>query len=145
MFILIMLVFYFCPLFSMAGFAMENSGEDSTLLVQTISNLKNPFLSLMPKPKPKPVIVVKKTAPMVVIKPKLKPKPKPRPVVVKPPVPPVLKLDGMVWGELNPQAIIDGEVLGVGDKIKGAKIVSITRKGVKLDYNGVKVILTIDK
>ena len=56
-----------------------------------------------------------------------------------------LKLKGIVWGEGKSQAIINDQVVSVGDVIKEAKVVSITRKGVWIVYQGVRAILTIDK
>ncbi|MDD3275072.1 MAG: hypothetical protein PHQ84_04355 [Candidatus Omnitrophica bacterium] len=47
-----------------------------------------------------------------------------------------LQLQGVVWGVKNPQAIINGKVVSVGDLIEGAEIVSIDKKGVTLSING---------
>lgn len=45
-------------------------------------------------------------------------------------------IQGMVWSSDNPQAIIDGQVLRIGDEIKGAKILSISKEGVKFLFRG---------
>lgn len=44
-------------------------------------------------------------------------------------------VDGIMYDEKNPRAIIEGEILGVGDSIYGAKIIDITREHVKFEYN----------
>jgi len=43
-----------------------------------------------------------------------------------------LKVEGIIWGTKIPQAIINGKVYIVGDKINDAKIISIDQKGVNL-------------
>lgn len=47
-----------------------------------------------------------------------------------------LKVQGIIWGGKMPQAIINGEVLSVGDVVNGAKILSIDKKGINLDFSG---------
>lgn len=47
-----------------------------------------------------------------------------------------LKVQGIVWGGRSPQAIINGQVLSVGDLIEGAQIVSIEKKGITLSFVG---------
>ncbi len=42
-------------------------------------------------------------------------------------------VQGIIWGGKVPQAIINDQVFTVGDSIEGAKILSIDKKGVKLD------------
>jgi hypothetical protein len=48
--------------------------------------------------------------------------------------PPDLKLQGIVWGADRPQAIINNTVLTKGDKILGAQIIDIEKKGVVFVY-----------
>lgn len=47
---------------------------------------------------------------------------------------PVISIQGMVWGVDRPQAIIDNKVYDIGDEIKGAKIMDISKEGVKFLY-----------
>jgi hypothetical protein len=54
---------------------------------------------------------------------------------VKPTPPPVLKIEGLVWGGRLPQAIINQKVVKIGDIIEGAQIVDINREGVTLIFN----------
>ena len=54
---------------------------------------------------------------------------------VKPAPPPVLKIEGLVWGGRLPQAIINQKVVKIGDIIEGAQIVDINREGVTLTFN----------
>ncbi len=46
------------------------------------------------------------------------------------------KVTGLVWGIEEARAIIDDQVLGVGDTIKGAEIVRIDREGILFDFHG---------
>jgi len=49
--------------------------------------------------------------------------------------PPALTVQGMIWGGDFSQAIINNRVLKVGDKIEGAEIIAIEKKGVTLSFN----------
>lgn len=49
---------------------------------------------------------------------------------------------GLVWGTLAPKAIIDGDVYGIGDVIRGkeAKIVQIDKEGILFEFQGQKYL-----
>ena len=47
-----------------------------------------------------------------------------------------LNVQGMVWNSDKPEAIIEGQVFQLGDEIREAKIIEITKDGVKLLYKG---------
>ena len=55
----------------------------------------------------------------------------------------ILKVQGIIWGVNTPQAIINNEVLTVGNLIQGAKILSIEKKGITLSFKGRVYDLTI--
>lgn len=46
------------------------------------------------------------------------------------------KVQGVIWGGKFPQAIINNKILGTGDLIDGAEIVSIEKKGITLSFSG---------
>ena len=115
--------------------------------------LRNPFLSPF-YVKPASVALFKKE----VVIPKKVEKPRPKVEILKPPVVDVaslnLKLNGVVWGGNWPQAIINGQVVGVGESVivsssgnslEKAKIILINQKGVQILYKGVKINLNVDK
>lgn len=52
------------------------------------------------------------------------------------------KVQGVIWGAKITQAIINNKVLVVGDSLDGAKVVSIDKKGVVLDFSGEIIILS---
>jgi hypothetical protein len=53
-----------------------------------------------------------------------------------------LKLQGVIWGGRLSQAIINDKVFRVGDLVEGAEIVSIDKKGVILNFNGLTLNLS---
>lgn len=54
------------------------------------------------------------------------------PVAPKPKDP--LNLQGIVWNTKNPQVVINGKVLSIGNEIEGAKVMEITKGAVKMKY-----------
>ena len=62
---------------------------------------------------------------------------------LKPPGVTDLYLNGIIWNEIRPIAIISDNVVMVGEKIAGRKICKITSKYVELENNGKKEVLTI--
>lgn len=115
--------------------------EDSQF-IESLTTFKNPFappaLPVPPAPPkvevPKPVVIpVKENVP--------KPKPKPKPVDISSLH---LSLAGMVWGTA-PLAIINNEVVGIGQVVNGAKVIAINQNGVEFFYQGVKILLTLDE
>ena len=112
---------------------------EMTQVVDSLASLKNPFKPFVPD---KPPIIIKPEIPVEI----KEPVPVPEPEVVVPPKiePPSLTINGIVWGDMQPQAIINGTVVNVGDEVSEAKVLSISQNGVQLDYKGVKVDLKIE-
>ena len=54
-------------------------------------------------------------------------------------------LQGIVWGEKNPVAIISGEVVGVGDIILGAEILEVQKEKVILLYGTQKFQIEMER
>lgn len=127
-------------LFSGGIFAEETkivSADKPGFDLGALLNLKNPFLSAMP---PAPKVEPQKVVPPPPPKPEVIPPPK---VIVKPK--PSLTVTAVVWGEAEPQAIINGKIIGLGETIEAAKVVSITKKGVQLSFEHDTIDLTVDK
>ena len=102
------------------------------------SKLANPFLSQLPKEEisKTPVELPKQTVNNVfnVIKmPEL-------PVAL-----PTIEIQGIVYGVKDPQVIINDEAYGIGDRVMGTTIKSITKKGVKFFYSGREFNVNLDK
>lgn len=56
--------------------------------------------------------------------------------------PPDLTVQGLIWGGNIPQAIINNKVVKVGDTIQGVKIISITKDGVTVLFEGMQYSLS---
>jgi hypothetical protein len=56
-----------------------------------------------------------------------------------------LKLSGILWDETKPAAIIDDNIVSVGDKIGDRKVTRITKDTVVLEENGEEYILRLEK
>ncbi|MEP0827289.1 MAG: hypothetical protein HRF51_02105 [bacterium] len=54
-------------------------------------------------------------------------------------------LNGILYDETDPSAIIDGKLVKVGAEINGARVLNIRKKAVTLDINGSSVELTLAK
>ena len=87
----------------------------------TVQELRDPLTSLFPRPAPEPVPASPASQ---------------TPEAPAIPPPPTLSVQGIVWGGSTPQAIINDQLYGIGDVVKGAKIVMIDREGVTMDYHG---------
>ena len=68
---------------------------------------------------------------------------KPRRRVVSRP-PPKLSLEGIIWSESEPEAVINGTILKENDFIKGAKVLQINRDSVILIYRSRKLVLRLE-
>lgn len=55
---------------------------------------------------------------------------------------PHLTVQGLWWGSEQPKAIINGDVYGLNDVVEGARIMSIGREGVVVEWAGKAIQLT---
>ena len=49
-----------------------------------------------------------------------------------------LRIEGVMWNEENPMALINDEILGVGQKVGELTITEITRKYIEMQQDGIK-------
>ena len=54
----------------------------------------------------------------------------------KPDPPPMLLLNGIVWGGPSPRVLINKKVYGVGDEVQGVKVLMIQRGSIIVDHQG---------
>lgn len=66
--------------------------------------------------------------------------PFPPPAQPPAPAPPALRLQGLLWGGIEPQAIINDHVYRVGELVAGAKILAIDRHGVTIEHRGASLV-----
>lgn len=92
--------------------------------VYTAFELRDPFKSLLPKPAEAPPA---KT-------------PGQLQAATEKPAPPELHVEGVLWGDVEPKAIINGRVYGVHDRVGGVTIVAIDRGGVTVEHLGKPVV-----
>jgi hypothetical protein len=83
-------------------------------------NIKDPFLPLYPKKES-----AKPVSPGVF---------KPVKKEVEEIKSPDLTVQGLVWGKISPQAIVNDTVVSVGDVIENAKIIEISQNGIRVLY-----------
>jgi hypothetical protein len=56
---------------------------------------------------------------------------------------PVLKLTGMIGRGQAGSAVINGQVVGIGDTVAGTKVIAIRSQGVELEYQGDRQVLKV--
>lgn len=56
-----------------------------------------------------------------------------------------LDVTGIVWGTDKPKAIINDEVLGIGDAVEGAEILNISKEGILLKYKDKEYLVKREK
>ncbi len=109
--------------------------EQESPFTEVVSSLRNPFM----KWQPKPAFVKKVEKPVVVeIKP-VEPAPPPVKKIAKPVklprlVLPKMSVTGLIFKTKQPQAIINGQVVGVGDIVARAKVLKIKEGGIIFKY-----------
>ena len=128
---------------SAADTAAVQPSTDS--LEDAIDSLIDPFLKKLPKkeePKPEPAVQPPvEPPPVVVVPPPEPPKPEPPPIVQPPKeeekvVFPALNLTGIIYNTVNPQAIINNNVVSVGSQIEGVEVTAIDKNGVQVTSKG---------
>jgi len=125
---------------------LDNETKVEKLVLPDIIFIDNPFIPQLPK-KDKPV----KTKPKEIKKQieKSKPKPKPKSIIKifkkSKPKMPSIKITGLIWNSQLPQAIINGQIVNIGDKIGDAQIIDIRQSAVDFSFNGDTVTVITQK
>ena len=55
---------------------------------------------------------------------------------------PSLSIQGIVWGGRLPQAIINNQVVNIGDIIQGIRLIDISKEGITVFYNGREQVIS---
>jgi hypothetical protein len=61
-------------------------------------------------------------------------------VKAPPPPPPQLRVEGLLWGDSQPKAIINGKLYQVDDRVQGVRILAISRAGVTIEHMGKPIV-----
>jgi len=100
------------------------------------ATLKNPFIPQLPKPEAEPIITeepeVIEPEPIEAI-----PEPNEEPATGQAPrqIPkPHLSVSGLVWDTDQPQAIVNNDVVDLGDFVGQWKVINIERSGITVQY-----------
>jgi hypothetical protein len=56
---------------------------------------------------------------------------------------PKLKLQGIYFRRTNPSVLINGRTLFIGDRVEGARVVTIDRQTVTVEFGGQVSLLTL--
>ncbi len=108
-------------------------------------NFRNPFLDFLPEPK----VVEEPETPQPAVTPRPEPArserrvtretatpqgavPQEKPAVVAP----EMEITGLVWNSERPQAIVNGEVVSIGDIVEGSEIIDINKTQIKVLHQG---------
>ena len=119
----------------------EGTDQNAEVMDQPTASTLNPFESQLPviePPAPKPLT----PAEGKVESPEVKGGGQDKAAALPKPPLPALNITGLVWGSKKPQAIINGEIIKVGDTISGVKIVSIKKQSIEIEFYG--EVLTIE-
>ena len=54
---------------------------------------------------------------------------------------PALEVEGIIWGELQPRAIVNHQVVKKGDLVEGAEVLEISREGIRIFFRGKSQLL----
>lgn len=114
-------------------------GSSSDPSHYTAGVLRDPLKSLLPQAAPPP------SQPTPVFSeggenPKIPRAPSNPPALPATQLPP-MRIQGLIWGGLHPQAIVNNTIYRVGDSIGQAKIISISRRGLTVDLQGKSVVV----
>ncbi len=111
-----------------------------------LDSIKDPFVPKLPlEPKMKPQSNQQNlNESSMNISPPVSPVP-PQSVSLAPAVeirPPLITISGLVWNTDRPQAIVNNEIVGIGDKINEWSIVAISEEGIEISYLDKRVLVS---
>ncbi len=138
-----LIIFLFLVVNPIILFSAEGIPPDS----EDLDSLRDPFTPQLPLPPgeetQKPVgqqkpsqRIASPTAQDTVI-----PQKTPMPIVEEPLKPPEIKISGLIWSTDRPQAIINDQIVEVGDQIKDWTIQKIDKDGVEISARGKKILI----
>ena len=114
-------------------------------IFNNVNSVKDPFISQLPlEPKVKPAQTISQN-PMDVKSP-VSPLPSGKQMGnTAPPVevhPPAIAISGLVWNTDRPQAIVNNQIVEIGDKINEWTIVTIDEEGIEIAYKDKVVVVS---
>ncbi|MDP8264254.1 MAG: hypothetical protein P9M12_02085 [Candidatus Aceula lacicola] len=139
----------FLFIFLIGLFLINGILEASESFNLTAAQTRNPFKSSLPKIKeivekiPEPINISSRASKL---RPELRTSPiqvekKPKPIVKAP----VLVISGLIWNTALPQAIINQNIVTIGDIVEKSEIVNIHKGGVDILFSGAPFTIKIDQ
>ena len=125
--ILLFTIFFVCPV---NGYAQNPQLNQKNMRITRSSSIPNPFVPKLPKEvieKPEEVHTSKGQHQFM--------KKLPAPIKSDAAMP-TLHITGIIWNSDRPQAIINGEIIDIGDKISNAEVLDIRKSGVEVSFEG---------
>ena len=106
---------------------------------EVLRKLKNPFIPQLPQPESQetPIVQPTDTTGRNLTYPVPHQPVSSQHMPVPAPPKPSFSISGLVWNSDQPQAIINGQVVNVGDKVDNWTILTITEKGVEVTFQNV--------
>ncbi|MBI4341188.1 MAG: general secretion pathway protein GspB [Candidatus Omnitrophica bacterium] len=105
-------------------------GQAAPIRAYTAQDLRDPFKELLPPP-PAQAAAAPMASQAVPVASAARPAPLPLPTLL---------LSG-IWWSVQPRALINGEVYGIGDHVQGATVKRISPEGVTVEFNGREILL----
>ncbi len=108
-------------------------------------SVRDPFMPQVPReetlaPRVEPASSIEVSEPVVPINAEEPPAKVLEPENILPPAPaeplPNLNILGLIWDTDRPQAIINGQIVGIGDVVSEVKIIDIQKTGIKVLFQG---------
>ncbi len=106
---------------------------------EDLDSLRDPFMPQLPLP---PAEEIQKPKAQDTVIPQPSPLEIPKPVVLEEPLkPPEIKILGVIWNTDRSQAIINDQIVEVGDQIEAWTIQKIDKDGVEISARGKKILI----
>lgn|SRR3989338_4762568 len=136
-----LIVFLFFAVEPVALFSSEGVPLDSG----NLDSLRDPFASQLPLP---PAEEIQKPAGDQSLSNQNRPssdktsQKNSQSAVEEPLKPPAVKISGLIWNSVNPQAIINDRILRVGDQIEAWRIEKINKDSIEISAQGKKILIS---
>ena len=126
--------------------SMAESKNDLALpknIEEELLNLRDPFIPQLPEEKKE----IQITQPILPSKVEIPTRPIDReaPQLAPVPVPeqplPNLTISGLIWNTDRPQAIVNNQIVDIGDHVSDVEVVAINKMGIDVTFNGKTVTI----
>ena len=134
-----------------SGTEMKPDGQKDKNSLEDLDSLRDPFVPQLPLP---PMEEIQKPVVQTPVQPlesspkqetvRLQPLPQKQATVEEPLKTPVIQISGLIWNSDQPQAIINNQIVKVGDQIEEWTIQKIDKDGIEISARGNKILIPTD-